>query len=908
MTLALRFRALLVFTSCATLAYAQNPPTSAPGITLDPFPVAGTRLPASDLPPSPALVVLKQEFIERSGVTSVAGLLELLPQTYGGAGSGIATVPNGSPSYGSALSFFNFSTGSAVDIKQSGVSAVGLGGLGASGTLVLIDGRRMQLATQEDTANSTGAGFYDLSSIPLGMVERVEVLANGASAVHGSDAIGGVVNVVLRRNYTGSEITTGVRATQDGGGFERHATLSTGIIRDNLSLSFSASARSRAALQASQRSFSASQDQSDRGGRDHRLIVGSPAIIRGPFSGLNGLQDENGGPARFALVPEGQDGTGLSPSDFTGRGGFFSSRLRYFDAATYRDLIGSEDQLALRGSARYQFHENLQAYVSLGWSRTESETANEPPATSGGGFGGTNSTVPASNPLNPFGQDVQVTMVHVESPARPQFVDIATFRATAGLRGTIWDNWEWDTAAILSRENFDSSTFSLNDNAFIAALSDGRFNPFGDPITNGPINAHLYDELLTAANITGDSQITSFDATARGPLFNLSGGEALLAVGAETLRAQRNRESTNPRFGQPAALASARTSSAAFAELYLPLLNGDTFGTKHLSARIAARYESADQYSATSPQAALTWNPVSAITLHASYSAGFRAPSLTELEEIKRTDTDDIDDPLMGGANYDVEVFRGGNPSVQAEESKTYQFGLTIEPPAFAGLRLRALTHETYYDNKINELGHQTFVNFADQFPHRVTRNAAGFVTQVDATTINFGKLYTRSLDLGISYAHESASTGRWTFHADAIRQLDYRLDQRPDRIADLIKDGADSASPPKWGGFASLLWNRGAWDATVMARYLSGFDSNRTGPFFDQSTTIPSWTTVDVRVGYRFDDGVWRGYGKGLHVRVGVGNLSDRQPPFANTVWGYNQGLHSPLGRTYDLTVRLPF
>ena len=890
------------------VSFSQSSSTASVGVSLDPFPVVGTRLPTGEVGSSPAVAVIEKDFIERSGATSVSGLLELLPQTYAGGGNGVATVPNGAPSYGNALAFFNFSTGGAPAIKQSGVSSVGLRGLGASGTLVLIDGRRLPSSTQEDTANDTAAGFYDLSNIPLGMVERVEVLANGASAVHGSDAIGGVVNIVLRRNFTGSELTTGIRATQDGGGFERHATLSTGIIRDQLSLNFSVSARSREALKAAQRAFSATQDLTARGGRDHRLLIGSPAILTGPFSGINGVSAPDGNPARFALVPENQDGSSLSPADFAGRGGFFNSRIRYFDAARYRDLIGAQDQVALGGSARYQFSENLEGFFSLNWSRSESETANEPPATSGGGFGGTNSTVPATDPRNPFGQNVQVSMVHVESSPRPQLVDSETIRATAGLRGTFLDNWQWDAAAVLSRENFDSSTLDLSDSAFIAALADGSFNPWGDPLTHGPINAALYDDLLVASIIAGDSQITSLDISTRGPLFELPGGDTLLAVGAETLRAERHRESTNPRFGIPAEITSSRTSSAIFAELYLPLLNGATPAFHHLSARVAGRYESTDEFSATSPHASLTWQPVSAITLHASYSEGFRAPSLTELEELERSNIDDIDDPQLNGANYDVEILNGGNLSIQAENSQTYQFGLTIEPPLIAGLRLRALTHETYYDNKINELGYQTLVNFADLFPGRVTRDSTGRVTHVDATTINFGKLYTRSLDLGLTYTREFTSTGRWSFSADAIRQFDYRFDERPDRTANLVESGADTASPPKWGGFASLLWNRGAWNATVMARYMAGFETNNTGPFFDQRTSVPSWTTVDFRLGYRFDEGIWRGYGKGLHLQVGVGNIADKQPPFANTVWGYNQGLHSPLGRTYDLTVRLPF
>ncbi len=291
----------LIFAGSLT---AQTGPTQNP-LRLDLFPVVGTRLPVDKLPDSPARVVIDQSFIERSGATDLSSLLGRLPQVYAGAGSGIATVPNGAPSYGNSEAFFNFTTGAAPAIRQTGVTSTGLRGLGAAGTLVLIDGRRMPLATQEDTASETGTGFYDLSSIPLGLVERVEVLSTGTAAIHGSGAVGGVVNVVLRKNYTGSEITAGIRSTQDGGAMERHGSISTGLVRDQLSLFISAMARSVDPLRATDREFSASQNQTDRGGRDHRMIIGTPAIVRAPFGNLNGVTDGNGSPASFGLVPEG---------------------------------------------------------------------------------------------------------------------------------------------------------------------------------------------------------------------------------------------------------------------------------------------------------------------------------------------------------------------------------------------------------------------------------------------------------------------------------------------------------------------------------------------------------------------------------------------------------------------------
>ena len=906
-----RFSLASALATLAALPALAQPPSPAPrAIELDPFPVVGTRLSSAESAATPNVLILDEAFIQRSGATDLAELVNLLPQTYSGAASGRGTVPNGSPSYGTATTLFNFTTGAAVPLRQTGVSSVGLSGLGAAGTLVLIDGRRLPLATQEDTASSTGAGFYDLSGIPLGLVERVEVLANGASAIHGSDAVGGVVNVVLRRNTAGSELITGFRATERGGALERHATLSSGFVRDRLNLYLSLTARAQDALKASQRPFSASQNQTALGGRDHRLVLGSPGILSARSGSFNSLTDTNGNPARHALVPEGQDGNGLAPADFAGSSSFFTSGLRAYDSAATKDLIGASDQIGLSSSATFSVSEKLQVFARVSWSDRTSETASEPPAISGGGFGGAQSLIPASDARNPFGQEVYFSGVLIEAPARPQIVDASLLTLSTGLSGLAGERWQWDVAASLSREGFDSRTLELNQSAFVAALADGRYNAFGDPATNGPLNADLNDEIMTASRIRGSSRVTGLDAFARGPLFTLPAGEVQVALGAETHRAQRHRISTAPVFGQPAEITSARTSSAAFAEFFVPLIGGGNSGSdgQGLSARLAARYERTDSFDETSPSLGLSWQPWRDVSIYASFAEGFRAPSLTEPEDVVYDGTSNINDPRLGGARYSVTRFRGGNPDVTAESSRTYQTGIILQPRFVSGIRLRGQLNETYYDNKLNVLPEQVLVDFEDRFAGRITRDASGAIASINATTINFGKVYTRSIDLGLSYEFDSDSLGHFRVAADAVRQLEYRVEDRPDRAGNETLDGIDTVSPPQWRGLARLFWNRGVWDATVMVSHLDGYESNNSGPFFDRSTTSPSRTTIDLRLGYTFTDGLWRGRGKNARIQVGVGNLADRMPPIANTPYGYNQSLHSPLGRTYDVTLRFPF
>lgn len=901
---------VLVLASAAV--FAQTGPSSGGGIMLDPFPVVGTRLPNYQVPGSP-VVVLDRDLIMRTGSVDLTGLLARLPQTYAGAGGGIGTVPNGSPSYGMAASFFNFTTGAAVPLRQTGVSSVGLRGLGAAGTLVLVDGRRLPLATQEDTANETGAGFYDLSAIPLGLVERVEVLPNGASAVHGSETVGGVVNVVLRRNYVGGEITTGFRGTEHGGGFERHATVSTGFRQGPLNLFVSATGRSREALPATRRTFSASTDQTARGGRNFGLSVGSPAVISATVGMFPDFFDQNGDPARHALVPTNQDGSGLSPADFTGAGAQFgtsATTIRRLDTAPYKDLFGAFEQVGLNLSGAYTFNDRLEAFAQLTWSDRTTATAHEPATVAGGGFGGTNSRVPADDPRNPFNQAVIVSMALVEFPARTQTVDVTTAQAVAGLRGQIGTDWQWDAAVTFARERFDSRSAELDTSAFVAALADGRFNPFGDPVSHGPLNAALANVIFEDARVAGTSEITGFDAFARGPVFELPAGPVSLAVGGESQRAQRHRTSTNPVFGQPAEITSARTTSAVFAEIHAPLSGGEraTTGLRRLDARLATRYERADAFTETTPSLGLHWQPFQAFTFSADYTEGFRAPSLTELEDVVFTGTATVTHPVLNGERYPVDTLRGGNPAVEAETSQTYQFGVTFAPPQAKGLSLYARSYETYYNNKLNTLTEQVFVSFENRFPGRVSRDVSGRITQVDNTTVNFGKVYVRAVDIGLVYDHDYGDFGQVRFNVDAARQLDYRTETRPDRAGTATPDGEDTVSPPEWKVFGMLFWNRGVWDATATVQYIDGYASNGSGSFFDSSTAYPSFTTVDLRVGYTFRRGLWRDWGRDARLQIGIGNIADREPPFANSPYGYNQGLHSPLGRTYDLTLRMPF
>ncbi len=871
-------------------------------VTLEPLMVIGSRL-ADNLPMG--AIVLEQADIDRSGATRLEELIAQLPQNYGGAGTGPGTVPNGSPSYGLATALFNFS-GSTASPPQTGVAAAGLRGLGAGNTLVLIDGRRMPLATQGDTASGTGAGFYDLSSIPLGLIERVEILPDGASSIYGSDAVGGVINVVLKHGQSGGELTTSARGTSRGGGFERQATWSHGLIRGPLELLLAVTNYRREALRASQREFSARQNLTALGGFDYRLSLGSPPVIVAAVGNLTGLTLPGGGSTRIALVREGATGAAPALADFEPVAGFSALNQRRYNTAADKDLIGEMNQWGVNLSATWRLNPRLETFFQTAWSDRRSETANEPPAVLGGGFGGANSRVLASDPRNPFGQDVIVSLVLVEAPRRPQVVEVENLRSTFGVRGRAGEQWRWEASASHAREDFTSRTLELRTSLLIAALANGSFNPFGDPAV-GPLNAAVSADLMNEAIVSGDSTLTTLDANTSGPLAHMPGGDLLLVAGADLSRASRDRTSTNPKFGQDAASETKRTTRGLYTEIAVPLVGEANAqpGLRKLSLKFAARAEHAGAYRNLTPSYGLGWSPTHDLRFGASYAGGFRAPALSEFENTLLSGTSTIKDPLQGGATYSVGRVRGSNPNIQAETSKTWRLSTNYRPSFLSGLQVHGAFTDTSLRDRLTTLTEQTLVNNEALFPGRIIRDSNGQITLVDATTVNFGRISARSLDLGLGYDRAFAS-GKLAVRADFVRQLDFRTELTPGTTA-IVENGTDTGSPPRWTALGSCWWSTNTWEVGAIVHFSDGFASNTTGAFLDQTTRISSWTTVDLRASYRFSRGVWRGHGRNLRLQLGIGNIADRDPPFANLVWGYNAALHNPLGRTYDLSLRLP-
>lgn len=898
--------------------------------------------------------VFDREFIAASGALRVADFLNLLPQNYTGGSSGRGSAPNEfNPEFGvrteSLSPSFDFVLGAAsVPLAQSGVSGANLRGLGSGSTLVLVDGRRLPIAGQGNRGTDTRQGFVDLNAIPLGMVERIEVLADGASALYGSDAIGGVINVVLKKNYAGAELATDYRGAFAGGARERRATLTAGLttLGRRLRGTVMLERYDRAKLTAAQRDFSQGQDHRDRivgydalnrpiRGRDLRLNWGYPAVVQARTGPLNGVTSPGGAPVSVALVPEGARTT-PPPAQFTPgqivppNTTLFAVGQRRSSTAAFLALVPPQESRSAATSFDTDLGGGLRASARFSASDVRGRFDGQPPvsiATASTGFGNFSTLVPAviggqPNSLNPFGQDVLVGLVHAEFGATRQTTATRTRSAGAGLAGRLSAAWSWETSADWSRQGFAQDTLTLDQARFTSALAATdpalRFNPFIDARAGGATNAALYPAMTRTDRYEGTSELTVATFLAGGPLGSWQGREVRAAVGGDYEHA-RHRAVTRPATGVSTDLRAVKRTHALFAELSAPLFGGahPRPGLHRLELQLAGRYEQQGRAGqSVDPKVGIAWAPVRPLVLRASHSTGFRAPSLTETETLVTTGRGEVIDPRRTPQEtVDVAFTRGSRTNARPERSRHDVWGLGWAPPFVPGLSLDFNYVRTIQRDTLQSLDPSQIVLHEAAFPGRVTRtaptpadaalNQPGAITAVDATFVNFGEVHNESLDLRLAWELPWRQAGRVRLSLDATHTLVARSTLLPgDPPLTLI---GDTGAPPRWRGIGSVMWTRARWHTALFVTRVGAFATNRAGNVLAPHS-IPAWSKVNISAGYTFRPRAWLGRTRELKVIAGIGNLFDRAPPFADTVFGFNGGLHDPLGRTYSFSLVVPY
>lgn len=765
---------------------------------------------------------------------------------------GISTVP-GLAQYFTQQSFSFGEWG-----QRSGAQHFQMRGLGVDTTLVLINGRRAAPSATSVTLNA-----FDLNTIPLTAVDRIEVMSDSASAIYGSDAIGGVVNIILKRDIESPEVYLHYGGSA-GGGDERRLAGSLGKSGERYHTALTVDYFDRGMLVGAERDLWRNQDFRRFGGRDYRVPTANPAnvysLTNAPLPGL---------PASQASVPVGSTGVGLRPEDFLATAGVMS--LENFQQTW--SILPDLERLSAFGSAEFSLNKSLSIFGEMLLTRSDVVAHGNLPFLS-------RQIVPAANPYNPFGQAVAVdySMVGMEPIAFVTQSELARF--VLGARGEL-GRWDWELAYTYSDERVDSERANDLDPMRVRAALDSTdpqtaLNLFADgPAGDGALLSSLIGQPQTVDYASGGEQLSAY---LRRKLFRMPGGIAEFVVGGEWRQEQL-------KFLDATPLEAKRDITSGFAEVRLPLLN-------EVSFKVALRgdyYENAGD--SVNPQYGLTWRPVQDWLVRAAYGTSFRPPSLPELASRRLEIPFIFADPRRGGTLSPVRFTTGGNPDLDNISARSFTGGLAYRSDDGLGLHAGIHYWRVSMDNRIVAPRISDLARLEEVMPGRVTRLPAteadisagwpGALQSLDFSLLNYGRLETSGIDLDLSYRTarqsgdlQAALSATWV---DEYVAHDLNSALPVDRVGIANLQG----TIPKWRLVGSLIWEGRGWGTSTTATF--------TPRYYDADLTsvlkryVASRTIVDMQAWLDLDSLFEPGLFDDLRLTAGALNLFDREADFAN-------------------------
>lgn len=762
-----------------------------------------------------------------------------------------------------------------------GTQFADLRGLGFDTTLVLINGRRTIA-----TASALSFNAFDLNSIPLAAVERVEIMSDSTSPIHGADAVGGVFNIVLRDNIPEPRFDIDYAAAA-GGAVERHAAFSASGVRGRARGSIVFDYFDRSPLLGQERDRWANQDFRRFGGVDWRSPTSAPGNVYSTTGGaLPGL------PSSFAAIPLTRGGTALTAQDFATTAG----QLRLDSLSRYTSVFYEGTRRGVMAQGEVRITPAITGFGELLYVNRDNRKESEPPALFA-------ALVPATNPHNPFDEDVSVDALLTDLGPRTSGRTDEMLRTVAGLHAQHGD-WKVEFSILESQDDDVMLRTNELDPAKIAAAlgatdAEEALNLFGGSGANSP---QLLKSLLAAPArsrfLTEGTQVT---ANVRGPLVPLPAGRAEIIAGAEWRRDHARYD-----VAPPADLAGShsRSINAAFAELRLPIVApaAGLPALHELAIVLAGRVDDYSDIGAQfNPQYALIWRPVASLTLHSSFAESFRPPSLFDLY----MPSIEITVPTADAARNDelaLPIWRGGgNRDLRASTARSLTTSVVFEPGWSNKLRLAAAYWHIEMNEPIDVPSAARLLAAEDRVGGRIVRGepsaedlAAGIsgpLQLIDVTRLNYGSIRTSGVDFSAGLEFDT-DWGRFRPNLVATWVHDFATSDLVDG-PDVSRVGVANlqGTVARWRAVAGLDWSRQGIGLATTLRYVPSYDDvdilgQRTGH------GVASQPIVDVQffldLTGRFGDAwTWRGF----EIRAGVLNVFDEEPPFAQvgSLLGYD-------------------
>ena len=891
--------------------------------------VTGTNIKRVDSETAAPIETITREDIQASGLQTISDVVRQI-------------TANNNGQIGAAFTNGFSASGSGVSLR----------GLGPNNTLVLVNGRRM---ANFGLADDGHASYVDIQQIPFDAVERIEVLKDGASAIYGSDAVAGVVNIILRQQFTGITATGTYGVLSNGNGSQYKAAITAGIgdltkEKFNAWITFDYQ-KQDAIASTTARDYMGSNDLRSIGWGDQRL--GNPAVSANSIIGnVRPVNPATGG-SPGAYQPLGT----AAQCDAIGGVSYDTPWCRY-DTKTFTDLQPEIERTNVFARGQYNFTPDLTGYTELSYFQVKTNTRNTPTTMRGspGWYNpSTNSLsdnlnifLPVTHPDNPFaGQNLGARIYYVDYAlgGRDAEYTTDTQRYLLGLKGTNW-NWDWDLAGLYIRTDTDATRKNFYSNDRLKAALNGD-SPYGfyrvGPNANLN-NPAIYDWIAPDRSWSIKSENTIFDAKASRDIYKLDGGQMAVAVGYEYRREELNNPGTPGTdtgnvvgLGYSAAFGS-RNVNALFAELYAPIL-------KNLELTAAIRYDDySDVGSTWNPKVGVKWTVIPSLVLRGTYATAFRAPGLYETSTANAsagftTARDPIRCPITGaGADCQATVLgiNIGNPFIKPEKSDTWTVGVIWEPtPGLSGT-LDYWNIETKEQITIGSV--QGVLNSPGNFPAatigRDTNNLPGIpnsgtVLYVSTPYQNANTVKTDGIDLDIVWKQSLKDWGtlttefQWTHvfnYSQTLGGIEYKYAGTSGNY-----DVSSGSGTPEDRWNLIIGWQRGPWNVTGTVRYVSGYDeipwNNQgasmpadclfppigTGATTDfSSCSVDSFTTFDLSASYS-------GF-KNWVIFGSVLNVFNEKAPFAPAAaygfvnYNYNYAQSGALGTQFNLGVRYTF
>lgn len=857
--------------------------------------VTGSRMKLGD--PSARVDVITAEDISARGLVTAEDIIRSIPQNF----SSINGTNN--------LRTFN-PLDVGLGVYGLGTSTANLRGLGSSNTLVLLNSRRMAGAAGNDNF------FANLRNIPAASIERVEIMLDGGSAIYGSDAIGGVINIITKKGYTGGVLTAQIEnSSTDADSFNLNG--SYGYTWDSGDVDVSIGHSKKDPINNYKTGYVT---------KDYRHLFGGNTRydFRQPFQ-LEGIAVSTVGPySPNKVIYRNQDGTNVTVEDLHD-----ITRNDYKDAIP-KDAGGKTENTSLNLNLEQEITDKLTG--KLGVTLTKNETVSRVRSISPGAI-----KVPASNAFSPYHnlpKEEQKDLYVWYDPSYEISTGLLSWNnQTSNTNFFLYDvelNYEIneDTELVFQYSqseskgknvhvDFGQTTTSLDkdeakeakiEELLVSSDPNVAINLFGDGSAQNP----TISELKVVTGIRNNKSTTEeLDLYLTGQVVELPAGKINYAIGGEYRKegVSGNSELLKRRYG---VTNPDRKLNAVYAETSIPLFGKDNAvtGIESLIMTLQARYDNysmegargtvengdikliTSSFDNISPKIGFAWKPIVNLTVRTNWSESFKAPTFTDLFGTSRLDDDKptlVYDPLITGDNPYVlakRTFRK-NPDLKPEVSTTFSLGLSYNPSWHQDTQINIDYSDIKIKDRISgnfQLSNLLPAKVYGNIPEFFVRDESGRLIKSISMPINISERVSKNIDIDISSLF-ATSFGEFTprvYYSRVLEQYD-----RPIAGAEPVSLVGEYVGIDKYKVQASLGWQYEQWSGSVFANYTPSYIGNafqhQRNPL--PNTKVDSYTTIDMSLNYRFNDS--------LSFKVGGRNVFNADFPF----------VLSTTGQPYDTT-----